>query len=271
MQPKRKKLGLIKISSYSGRRQAGIGMAKVRTLTGMARRISTCRKRRASLYSSVAQRQPLTGLYFKPGLYRLAAVFLLLIVIGLGAGLLMQGRHQGGQVLGMEEELEVALPDYYTGPVVFSRADNTLTITPLAGEAVRSQKSGYQTVYPQAYAHTDAVYTRGDYQIKEDLVFSRSGHPLNFSYRLAELENYQVEKDADGNLVFYDKVRLEKYNSRSLSRVFVLVRPFLTDALGNSSYQAVTMMLAADTLTISLDESWLKENFYPITLDPGIR
>ena len=196
-------------------------------------------------------------------------VFLLFIIVGIGANMLMQSRNQAGQVLGAEEELETTLPEYYTQAVVITRAANALSITPITGEGVHYEKKGDQYIYEDAYVNTDVIYTKYIAKIKEDLVFDKPGHPREFSYRLGNLDHYTVERDKEGNLVFFDKEKLDKYNSKSLSRVFVLPRPFLQDSLGNISYQAVTMMLEEDILTITLNPLWLQESFYPITLDPG--
>ncbi|MFA6306195.1 MAG: hypothetical protein WCV70_00505 [Patescibacteria group bacterium] len=176
------------------------------------------------------------------------------------------------RVLGAMEKLLPSIskniPEIYTQAVEVSFGDKTLGLQPLAGEPVKVKRQDVRSIYEEAYKNTDVIQTEYPYKLKEELVFSAPGHPLIFKYNIKNYQDFIIEIDREGNVIFYDK---ENYNTgKDLAKVFTIPTPFIEDKVGQRSFSAVTTTVAGGLLTIAIDENWLVKAKYPITLDPTV-
>ncbi len=183
-------------------------------------------------------------------------------------GFLLRDR---GLILGQYESIEIDLPEFYTETISISKGEQSLKIQPLSGERVAVEQDGATYVYRETYPNTDVIQTKYTYKIKEELRFRAPGHPMVFTYSLTGFENYVVEIDKQGNYVFHDKAQHTPEDGFSpLTRVFTLPRPFIEDTTGERSYDAVTMRIDENILSISIDPEWVAAASYPLILDPTI-
>lgn len=176
-----------------------------------------------------------------------------------------------GRVLGVEETVAITIPLFYTEPLVATRGDQALTVTPKKGTRVPVEQDGNVFTYRDAYKNTDVIQTDLRFKIKEELVFHAPGHPTEFSYELGNIDQYIVEEDERGNIIFHDKNLVEEQGDMSvLTRVFTIPTPFVEDATRNRSFVDLETVIEGDTMTVSIDKEWLKTAMYPVILDPTI-
>ena len=202
----------------------------------------------------------------------------LILLALIAAVLYIYTRHQRDyRVLGVAEIAEMQIPKWYKDPLIVSQAGKMLSITPVAGQRVKVEhlpaQAGInnQHIYRNAYPYTDVIQTDYKYKIKEELVFHQPGHPIKFEYQLGNIDKYYIEEDEDGNIIFYDQVLYEKYGqANNLSRLFTMPAPFIKDSQNNKSFSAVNADIKQGLLTITIDQSWLSQATYPVTLDPTI-
>jgi uncharacterized protein (TIGR02145 family) len=160
------------------------------------------------------------------------------------------------------------IPDIYTDAVTVSFGDKTLGLQPVGGESVKVQRQDVRSIYEEAYKNTDVIQTDYPYKLKEELVFSGPGHPLIFKYNIKNFADFIIEKDQEGNVIFYDKQIYPK--GKELAKVFTIPTPFVEDKVAQRSFSAVATTVTDGLLTISIDENWLMKATYPVTLDPTV-
>jgi hypothetical protein len=169
--------------------------------------------------------------------------------------------------LGSDEAKKI-VPETYSKPVVVSVGKKTLSILPIAGNDVKMVKKDVRYVFEGAYENTDVVQSIYPYKIKEELIFWGKGHPLEFRYKLGNVDKFIVKKDEKGNIKFYDKQTYEK--SGELSKIFTIPTPFIEDKVGERSFVDVESRIEGDLLIITVNSDWLKQAVYPVILDPTI-
>lgn len=166
-----------------------------------------------------------------------------------------------------EKPYQTLSPIYYTEPMVVTRDNLSLTITPLTGEKVRVATEDKQTIYRRAYPKTDVVQTNNDHRLKEELLFEEPGHPTEFQYRLGNIEQFVIEK-RQGDFIFYDKKRY--LDNKEMALIFTMPAPFVTEFEGEPNFEAVAAFIEGDILTVRLDKNWLAQAKYPVILDPTV-
>jgi len=167
-----------------------------------------------------------------------------------------------------EIDAKKVIPEFYNQSLEVSLGNKKLTVTPMAGNPVRVVKKDVRHIYEGAYKNTDVVQSEYPYKIKEELIFYDKGHPLEFRYRLGNVDRFIVEKDEEGNIIFYD--REEKEKRGTLSRIFTIPAPFIEDKITKRSFSAVKSAIEGDVLVISIDPDWMENATYPVILDPTI-
>src|SRR4030042_4624808 len=131
-------------------------------------------------------------------------------------------------------EAKKVIPELYTQALEVSLGNKKLTVTPMAGNPVKVVQKDVRYIYEGAYKNTDVIQSIYPYKIKEELIFWDKGNPLEFKYRLGNLENFIVKKDEKGNIKFYDKQIYEK--TGELSKIFTIPAPFVEDKVGERSF-----------------------------------
>jgi len=169
--------------------------------------------------------------------------------------------------LGSDEAKKV-IPQFYNQSLEVSVGNKKLTVTPMAGNSVKVTQKDIRYIYEGAYKNTDVIQTNYPYKIKEELIFYALGHPLEFRYKLGNLENFIVEKDREGNIIFYDRQKAK--GQTELSRIFTIPAPFIEDKITKRSFTAVKTEIQGDILVISIDPAWMEKATYPVILDPTI-
>jgi hypothetical protein len=167
-----------------------------------------------------------------------------------------------------EIDAKKVIPQFYNQSLEVSVGNKKLTVTPLAGNSVKVTQKDIRYIYEGAYKNTDVIQTNYPYKIKEELIFYDKGHPLEFRYKLGNLENFIVEKDAEGNIIFYDKQMAK--GQTELNRIFTIPAPFIEDKITKRSFTAVKTVIEGDVLVISIDSTWMAKASYPVILDPTI-
>lgn len=166
-----------------------------------------------------------------------------------------------------EVDAKKIIPEFYNQPLEVSLGKNKLTVTPLAGNSVKMIQKDVRYIYENAYKNTDVVQTNYPYRIKEELIFSAPGHPLQFKYKLGNAESFIIEKDDKGNIIFYDR---QKYaTDKELSRIFTILTPFIEDK-NRRSFEDVEGVVEGGILTITINPDWMEKASYPVILDPTI-
>ncbi len=167
--------------------------------------------------------------------------------------------------------VDIKIPQSYQDALIIDNGNDSLSISPLDTAQSQVVQTGNQYVYHDAYPNTDVVQTKDEYRIKEELQFRQSDHPTQFKYRITNPDNYHIEKDGNGNFVFYNKNIFNQYGgSDDLGRLFTLPAPFVQDAKGQHSTEAVKTLIENGLLTITIDKNWLDKAVYPVILDPTI-
>jgi len=167
-----------------------------------------------------------------------------------------------------ESDAKKVIPQLYTQSLEVSLGNKKLTVTPMAGNPVKVIQKDVRYIYEGAYKNTDVIQTNYPYKIKEELIFYGKGHPLEFRYKIGNIENFIVEKDQEGNIIFYDKQKAK--NQTELSRIFTIPAPFIEDKITKRSFSAVKSEIKGDLLIITIDPSWMDKATYPVILDPTI-
>ena len=200
--------------------------------------------------------------------FALASSAAIFIIIKLG----QQPEKQPLAGVGAEAQtVSSKIPDVYMQPLMVSQGEKSLIVTPLAGNAVKVEHTDNQYIYRLAYPQTDVVQTDYKYKIKEELVFHAPGHPLEFRYQLGNVDKYKVEKDKNGNIIFYDKVLYQQYGGAStLSRVFTIPTPFIEDSQRYRSFNDVEAVISGNLLVVTINQSFFNNASYPVTVDPTI-
>jgi hypothetical protein len=167
-----------------------------------------------------------------------------------------------------EIDAKKVIPQFYNQSLEVSVGGRKLIVTPMAGNSVKVTQKDIRYIYEEVYKNTDVIQTNYPYKIKEELIFYGKGHPLEFRYKLGNIENFIVEKDEEGNIIFYDK---QKANGQTeLNRVFTIPAPFIEDKITKRSFTAVKTEIQGDVLVISIDPAWRAKASYPVILDPTI-
>jgi hypothetical protein len=164
----------------------------------------------------------------------------------------------------------INIPASYDQELEIIRGNMTLGLVPMASAEVPAKFEHNQYIYSQPYPNTDVIQTETGNKIKEELIFSQSGHPLKLEYKIRNAAEYLIEKNSNGDLVFYDRAAVESGQSKNLARVFTIPRPYLEDSHKTKSFGAVDLSAENDTLIYTLDQTWLTSAAYPVTLDPTI-
>jgi len=172
-----------------------------------------------------------------------------------------------GQVEGVET-YDIVQPREYNQPLRLAVADMTLSILPLGARAATYEQveSKENTIrYNDVYTNTDIEQTRETTKLKEDIILKAPGHPAEFRYQL-NLEDFDIEKDGEGNFHFYPKGKVDELN-----KIFTIPAPFMIDADGNKSQISdVEMKIDGDVLVFTPSQAWLDSHQYPIILDPTV-
>jgi len=167
-----------------------------------------------------------------------------------------------------EIDAKKVIPQFYNQALEVSVGKKKLTVTPMAGNQVKVTKKDIRYIYENAYENTDVIQTEYPYKIKEELIFYGKGHPLEFRYKLGNVENFLVQKDDEGNIIFYDRQDYER--NKALNRIFTIPAPFIEDKITKRSFTAVKTFIENDILVISIDAEWMEKAAYPVILDPTI-
>jgi hypothetical protein len=149
-----------------------------------------------------------------------------------------------------EIDAKKVIPQFYSQSLEVSLGKNKLTVTPMAGNPVKVVKKDVRHIYEGAYENTDVIQSEYPYRIKEELIFYDKGHPLEFRYKLGNAEKFIIEKDEEGNIIFYD--REEKEKRGTLSRIFTIPAPFIEDKITKRSFSAVKTEIQGDILRLIL-------------------
>src|SRR4030042_1918043 len=167
-----------------------------------------------------------------------------------------------------EIDAKKVIPQFYNQSLEVSLGNKKLTVTPMAGNPVKVVKKDVRHIYEGAYTNTDVIQSEYPYKIKEELIFYDKGHPLEFRYRLGNVDKFIIEKDEEGNIIFYDNQKAK--GQTELSRIFTIPAPFIEDKITKRSFSAVKSEIQGDILIISIDPSWMEKAAYPVILDPTI-
>ena len=206
--------------------------------------------------------------FLKTSKIKIGLVFLLLLAMV--GGWFGYQRSNSGRVLGVAEEVRIDIPQFYTETLTVSKGNNILTVTPLEGKRVPVERYNNQYIYYTAYPYTDVIQTEYRYKIKEEMYFHQPGHPLEFKYRLGNIEAYLVEKDDKGNTFFYDKVLYQAGSERDLALNYTIPAPFVEDSSRKRDFSAVEVYVQDGLLVVKVDPVWLAQAKYPVILDPTI-
>ena len=193
-------------------------------------------------------------------------IFLVLVFIAIiiGGFFLIRGKwFATGEV-----DAKKIIPQTYTQALEVSLGNKKLTVTPMAGNPVKVIQKDVRYIYEGAYKNTDVVQSIYPYKIKEELIFWGKGHPLEFRYKLGNLETFIIRKDEKGNIKFYDKEAYEK--TGELSKIFTIPAPFVEDKVGERSFVDVESIIQGDLLIITINPDWISGAVYPVILDPTI-
>jgi len=162
---------------------------------------------------------------------------------------------------------DFSIPETYDKPLLIKAADLALSITPLGALPARAEMKENVIKYVSAFDNTDIVQTKYFNKIKEDIILKQPGHPAVFEYQI-DLKPYDFSKDADGNLVFYQK----GHKDDNAFWRFAIPAPFLIDADGqrSSTAEVETSLTEDGRLILKPSAKWLSSAKYPVTLDPTI-
>ena len=135
-----------------------------------------------------------------------------------------------------------------------------INISPAEGE-VQSETSNKSTVvYKDINRGIDYKYTISGDMIKEEIILSRYPDTNTFPFNI-ESNGMSFEKDEEGNIFAKDK------NTGNV--LFYFNRPFARDAKG-VTLLSTGMNLTGNQLILTVNDSWLKNAAYPVTIDPTI-
>jgi hypothetical protein len=167
-----------------------------------------------------------------------------------------------------EIDAKKVIPQFYNQSLEVSLGSKKLTVTPMAGNQVKVTQKDIRYIYENAYEKTDVIQTEYPYKIKEELIFYGKGHPLEFRYKLGNVDKFIIEKDEEGNIIFYDNKKAK--GQSELTRIFTIPAPFIEDKITKRSFTAVKTVIDGDILVISIDPGWMEKAAYPVILDPTI-
>lgn len=193
-------------------------------------------------------------------------VFVVILLVVGGIGIMQYRQHVSGQVLGAAEDITSSVPEYYRDAISVQQNDFLLTITPLAGRRVPAEFSEHGFLYTDAYQSTNVVYEVLADSIEQKIVLKEPGHPTSFSYSIGNERPYVIEKDTDGNIVLYQRPDGLVTDLSETQRIFTIPVLFVEDALKNRSFSAVTTAVQDRVLTFTIDSAWLEQVKYPITV-----
>ena len=106
----------------------------------------------------------------------------------------------------------------------------------------------------------DLIYTLNENRLKEDIVLQQVPESSSFSFSWDQ-KGLKYEKDAEGIIWFKD--------AKTGNKLFCFDTPYAEDAEGNIT-EKVELSISADTITTTVDETWLKNAKYPVRIDPTV-
>lgn len=164
-------------------------------------------------------------------------------------------------------DIKISSPTTYTEPMTLTSSGKTFSISALGANPAQAVTVGAVTKYIDAFTNTDVTETKQSDRIKEDIILKKPGHPATFAYQI-DVAPYDVVKDGQGSLVFYQK----GHSGDSNFWRFEIPAPSMTDASGKkSTVSDVESALTTDgTLTVRPSAAWLAQAKYPVDLDPTI-
>ncbi len=163
--------------------------------------------------------------------------------------------------------VSIKIPENYNHPLVFESLGRTLSIEPVSAKSSKAVKEGKNIIkYIEAYSGVDVKQEKMEHKLKESLILKGPNHPEKFIYKI-NLEEYDLEKDKEGNINFYPKGE-----KNSLKKIFTIPAPFMIDKRGERSPAKEVEVSLKDNgyLVLTPNPDWLRSHQYPIILDPTI-
>ncbi|KKL70151.1 hypothetical protein LCGC14_2107760, partial [marine sediment metagenome] len=100
------------------------------------------------------------------------------------------------------------------------------------------------------------VYTQSKNKVKEDIILAEK--PLQNSFLFSISTGLQVKKETGGY----------RFYTRKKEQMFFLPNPTVVDSKGNKG--TAWMNVSTDTIVLSVDQDFLDNASYPVTVDPTI-
>lgn len=167
--------------------------------------------------------------------------------------------------------ISFSFPETYDRPLELINNSFSLAIKPANAQQAVKQESDRKVTYVDAYPGTDVVITKDTHKIKEDIILKTPEHPAEFTYIIENPDQYLIEKNRDGDIIFYNKEAIPKLPNKEVAKVFTIPAPFLIDANGVvSKTESVVTTFENGLLTLTPDPEWLATHSYPIILDPTV-
>lgn len=263
MHKKSKKIDIVKFPRQTNRRRVGIGMAKVSVVCPSIRKNTAARLRRMRLNKPLK----LTRSFNRKAKFVLwfpvFALLVLFFVIVRQNFFVNNTKQQTGMVLGEEEEKvnqSISVP-YIDEEIVWPGKD--LSFRYLDAQHKAPEILGDNYIYHRVYKNVDIWLKPFDFSLRQKMLFLHPLHPHSFSWKLSNLQGWQIEIKK-GSLSFYKK---DSPASSGLKLIYFVPTPYIEDNKGQRSVEAAKFKLDGELLKLILDEDWLKNASYPVSLD----
>ncbi len=263
MQKEYKKITKIKFPRQTNRRRVGMGMAKVSAVCPSIRKNTAARLRRIRLNKPLKLTRSFnrrTKFIFWFPVFALLVLFFVLVEQNF---FINNTERQTGMVLGEEEEKSdqsVAMP-YIDEEIFWPGKD--LSFRYLNAKHKTPEVLGDNYIYHRVYENVDVWLKPFDFSLGQKMLLLHPLHPRSFSWKLSNLQGWQIEIKK-GSLSFYKK---DSSVSNGLKLIYFLPTPYIEDNKGQRSVQAAEFKLDGDILRLIIDENWLKNASYPVSLD----
>jgi RHS repeat-associated protein len=154
--------------------------------------------------------------------------------------------------------VHVDLPASLSSPVTLTKGNSSIGFS-LRGALGSGSASNATASYSSVLSATSASYKITGSGVKEDLSLSSAAAPSSFTWSL-DLSSGLSARLASGGLTI----------SNTSGDVATIAAPTVTDAAGTSGPAAWTLAANGNTLTLSLDPTWLSApgRAFPVTVDP---
>ncbi|WP_218669692.1 DNRLRE domain-containing protein [Ferroacidibacillus organovorans] len=154
-----------------------------------------------------------------------------------------------------------------TGPLVtFTRDNASIAFTLLHSRKVPVSFAAQGATYANILPHVDLVYQMMQGGVKESIVLHRAQAPHTFTF-LVDTAHVMVREVPSQGILFYDQTTHQP--------IAIIPNPTIRDASGATSKTAVSMQSSPLqngqlSVTVSVQDAWLKQAQFPVTIDPSI-